>query len=231
MGIPKIIKTRRANVLRLIRERFDGSQSSFAVRAQISLSQLGQWLADEDSPHIRNMSERSARKIEKNCSLPERWLDIESDSDMQGVTDSLSTAEYMGRAPKQALIPVAGLAKLGSNGWYEEVSAPGAEGYVEATSSDPDAYVLLVKGDSMHPAIRNGWYVVVEPNRSPVAGEYAAIMLRDGRKMVKEFLFSATDTITVESVNGGERLSLQREDVKVIHAIGSVLMPSKHRDL
>lgn len=106
-----------------------------------------------------------------------------------------------------------------------------SEGYVEASSSDPDAYVLMVKGDSMHPAIRNGWYVVVEPNKQPCSGEYAAIFLRDGRKMVKEYLFSAADTVTVESVNGGERLSLRRDDVKVIHAIGSVLMPSKHRNV
>lgn len=142
-----------------------------------------------------------------------------------------SDAEYIGKAPKQSLIPVSGFARLGDNGWYEEITASGSEGYVEASSSDPDAYVLMVKGDSMHPAIRNGWYVVVEPNKQPCSGEYAAIFLRDGRKMVKEYLFSAADTVTVESVNGGERLSLRRDDVKVIHAIGSVLMPSKHRNV
>lgn len=140
-------------------------------------------------------------------------------------------AEYVGAAPKQALIAVSGLAQLGENGWYEEVTAPGTEGYVEASSSDPDAYVLRVKGDSMHPAIRNGWYVVVEPNRSPCAGEYAAILLQDGRRMVKEFLFQSNSGVSVESVNGGARLSLKHEEIKSMHAIGSVLMPSKHRDV
>lgn len=75
MKLPLTIQARRANLLRLIAERFGGSQSNFATVTGISLSQIGQWLADEDSPHVRNMSERSARKIEGACSLPSGWLD------------------------------------------------------------------------------------------------------------------------------------------------------------
>lgn len=138
--------------------------------------------------------------------------------------------EYVGPAPGESRIAVAAVAQLGTNGWYEEMASPGAEGYVDAVSSDADAYVLQVKGDSMHPAIRNGWYVVVEPNRQSCAGEYAAIRLKDGRKMVKEFLYRTADAVVVESVNGGERMTLQLVDVDEVHPIGAVLMPSKHRD-
>lgn len=144
---------------------------------------------------------------------------------------NLSTAEYVGRAPSQHLVAVAGLAQLGENGWYEEITAPGADGYVEAASSDADAYVLRVKGDSMHPAIRDGWYVLVEPNRQPHAGAYAAIRLSDGRRMVKEFLFRTSEAIVVESVNGGKRLTIQISDVEAIHPIGAVLMPDKYREM
>jgi len=140
-------------------------------------------------------------------------------------------AEYIGRAPAQHLVAVTGLAQLGENGWYAEITAPGAEGYVEAVSSDADAYVLRVKGDSMHPAIRDGWYVLVEPNRQPHAGAYAAIKLADGRRMVKEFLFRTSDTLVVESVNGGARLTLRLEEIETIHPIGAVLMPDKHREI
>ncbi|WJJ94023.1 S24 family peptidase [Neopusillimonas aromaticivorans] len=183
----------------------------------------------------KGCGERLARDMEANWKQSTgEVIDLSSIGMAQDREDeerALGTAEYIGPAPKQMRIPVSGFAKLGENGWYEEINAPGSEGYVEASSSDPDAYVLLVKGDSMHPAIRNGWYVVVEPNKQPCSGEYAAILLRDGRKMVKEYLYSSGDTIAVESVNGGERLSLAKQDVKVVHAIGSVLMPSKHRDM
>lgn len=175
----------------------------------------------------KSLKGSSLIKAAEYLNVREQWL-ADGNGPMDRSLSVDSQAEYVGKAPKQSLIPVSGFARLGDNGWYEEVSAPGSEGYVEATSSDPDAYVLMVKGDSMHPAIRNGWYVVVEPNKQPCAGEYAAILLQDGRKMVKEYLFSTAETVTVESVNGGERLSLRLEDVKVIHAIGSILMPNKH---
>ena len=71
------IRNRRNNLTRLIAGRYAGSHSNFAAAVGISLSQIGQWLAPEDSPHLRNMSERSARKIESKTGLPEGWLDQE----------------------------------------------------------------------------------------------------------------------------------------------------------
>lgn len=43
-----------------------------------------------------------------------------------------------------------------------------------------------------------------------------------------QYLFSTTDTVTVESVNGGERRSLRRDGLEVTHAISAILMPNKH---
>lgn len=230
MTMNSIIRLRRKNLLALIRDRYANSQTNFSTATGISLSQMGQWLADEDNPNVRNMSERSARKIENKASLSDGWMDQDHDSEKphNGLFVNDPGAEYIGLAPKQTLMPVSGYAKMGTNGWYEEISAPGADGYVEASSSDPDAYVLRVKGDSMHPAIRNGWYVLVEPSKQPSFNRYAAIRLRDGRKMVKEFLSRNQDNVTVESVNGGERLTISLEDIDVIHAIGAILMSDKH---
>lgn len=81
MSLPSTIRTRRANLKRLIRERFADSQSNFSEVTGIKLSQLGQWLASENSPHLRNMSERSARKIETICALPALWLDRDHEKD------------------------------------------------------------------------------------------------------------------------------------------------------
>lgn len=188
-------------------EKRDSNRSEFATRLANAFGLSVEQLMDESlSPGL--FDERRAR----------------SDADA-------STAEYVGPAPSQHLIAVAGVAQLGENGWYEEITAPGTEGYVEAVSSNPDAYVLRVKGDSMHPAIRDGWYVLVEPNRQPHAGAYAAIKLADGRRMVKEFLFRTSDTLVVESVNGGRRLTLRLENVETVNPICAVLMPDKYREV
>lgn len=69
-----IIERRRANLLKLIRDRYDGSQTNFSVSTGIKLSQIGQWL-DVSGENARNMSERSARKIESKASLSEGWMD------------------------------------------------------------------------------------------------------------------------------------------------------------
>ncbi|WP_421446484.1 S24 family peptidase, partial [Agrobacterium tumefaciens] len=89
-----------------------------------------------------------------------------------------------------------------------------------------------VRGDSMKPAIRNGWYVLVEPNGTPTPGEYVLIQLNDGRKMTKELLFKQRNgDIEVMSVNGDVRLSLHSTQIEQIHPVAAVITPSQIRYL
>lgn len=71
-----IREIRNNNLRELIDRQCGGSQTVFSERTGISLSQIGQWLADYDSPHARNMSERSARKIEAALNLELMSLDV-----------------------------------------------------------------------------------------------------------------------------------------------------------
>lgn len=142
--------------------------------------------------------------------------------------------ESAGKARATRRVPVVGTAKMGSDGYFEEFSeVPGAgDGHIEIATEDPNAYCLRVRGQSMFPAIRDGWYVVVEPNGTPTEGEYVLIRLRDGRKMVKEFLFRRQQSVEVMSVNGGERLSFSWPDLaeeRGMQAVGAVVPPSKWR--
>lgn len=178
------------------------------------------------------LSAANNEKAAAFLNVSSRWLATGKGLMVDAIADAANAeAVEVGGLPRATKIPVAGYAKLGENGWYDEVLTLGAAGYVEAHSSDPDAYALRVKGDSMFPAIRDGWYVVVEPNGAPAAGEYVAIAMKDGRKMVKEFLFRGASGVSVQSVNGGARLTISDDETLTIHAIGAVLMPSKHREI
>lgn len=142
--------------------------------------------------------------------------------------------EYAGHPRAARRVPVVGTAKMGSDGYFEDFSeVPGAgDGHIEIATDDPNAYCLRVRGQSMFPAIRDGWYVLIEPNGVPCEGEYVLIRLRDGRKMVKEFLFRRQQSIEVMSVNGGERLSFSWADLaeeRGMQAVGAVVSPSKWR--
>lgn len=139
------------------------------------------------------------------------------------------SATYAGQPSVVRRVPVIGEAKLGQDGHYEEAHPPGGDGTVDGYSSDPDAYALRVRGDSMHPAIRHGSFVVVEPHGRCVTGEYVALQLVDGRKMVKELIIERPTEIVVESVNGNSRQTIERSLIERMHPVAAVVSPSKWR--
>jgi len=126
-------------------------------------------------------------------------------------------------------VPVVGTARMGDDGYYDEISfAPGAgDGHIDIATTDPNAYGLRVRGNSMMPAIRDGWYVLVEPNGTPSVGEYVLIKLVTGERMVKELLYQRAGSIEIVSVNGGERRTIYPEELEAIQAVAAVVSPSK----
>lgn len=128
--------------------------------------------------------------------------------------------------------PIVGIAQMGDDGyWYENGRPVGdGDGYIEAISHDINCYSLEVRGDSMFPAIRDGWFVVVEPNTDPVPGEYVVVKTTDGRSMVKELLWNRGDSVSLQSVNDLHgRLSIRHEDIEFIHHVAFVAAPSMKR--
>ena len=142
-----------------------------------------------------------------------------------------NNAHAAGIPRSRARTPVVGTAKLGDDGYYEELAHPTGhgDGWVDGYTADENAYALRVRGDSMHPAIRHGAFVIVEPNGRCVPGEYVAIALRDGRKMVKELVIERADEVVVESVNGNHRRTISRDDIESMHSVAAVISSSKWR--
>ncbi|WP_157991636.1 S24 family peptidase [Caldimonas tepidiphila] len=244
-----------ANLRALVDELSEGDDKRVGYRAVASASGLSEeyiYQLYEGKPKAdgspRHVGPRAAKAIARAFAegRPHDWFD-QAASTVATRTDTArpeptpatrpvlneEAAEltYAGRPSVSKRVRVVGMAKLGDNGWYEELSlVPGmGDGYVDVPTRDPDAYALLVRGDSMHPAIRDGWLVVVEPNSRPAVGEYVAIKLRDGKKMVKELLYYRKDSVALLSVNGERRITLGTDEIELIHAVGFILPPSKWR--
>lgn len=139
--------------------------------------------------------------------------------------------EDAGRPRVTRATPVVGTAKMGDEGYYVELQHPvgHGDGFIDGYSSDPAAYALRVKGDSMHPAIRHGAFVVVEPSGHCMPGEYVAIGLVNGQRMVKELIMERQDEVVIESVNGNHRRTLDRSEVEWMHPVAAVVAASKWR--
>jgi phage repressor protein C with HTH and peptisase S24 domain len=79
--------------------------------------------------------------------------------------------------------------------------------YIEAPPGAPgDAVAAVVRGDSMHPAIRDGWTLVywdVREDPRDFVGEECFVRLKDGRTLVKVLEAGAEQGLwTLVSVNG-----------------------------
>lgn len=131
---------------------------------------------------------------------------------------------------KEGTVPVVGSAQLGSNGFFEALDFPvgHGDGALSIFSDDPNAYGLRVVGDSMHPRIKNGEFVLVEPNKPFYAGDEVMVKTIDGRAMIKEFIYLRDGMYRLDSVNSDHSpLHLSESEVEKIHLVGGILRSSR----
>jgi len=229
------MENRRRQLRAWIDTHFEGKQADFVRANNLNQGEISSLLRNKSFGGVK------ARNLEAACGMPTRYLEQPAgeQNDRGGSEQVASTVhltgsladqpEYAGQLSFLKRVPVIGVARMGDEGWYDEIStAPGhGDGHVEVLTRDKNAYALRVRGDSMAPAIRDGWIVVVEPNGSVAPGEYVLVKMLDGRKMVKELLYQRTDTVTVLSVNGAHRLTLPAKDVDELQPVTAIIPPSK----
>ena len=162
----------------------DQKTKDFADHYDLDASYLSQMLNGH-----RPMGEKAARNLEAKIGLLAGALVAPKATD---VPDA-----YRGNEPRLEPGPdlsrpfcrtkIVGTAQLGPEGYWDALAV--ADGWLDVPTSDPDAYSLRVKGDSMAPAIRSGWVVWCEPNHALIPGEYVMVRCNDGQCMVKELLY------------------------------------------
>lgn len=131
---------------------------------------------------------------------------------------------------KEGVVPVVGTAKLGIDGYFEALDFPvgHGDGYLHIYSDDPNAYGLRVIGDSMHPRIKSGEYVLIEPNKMFVTGDEVMVQTQDGRSMIKEFIYLREGVYRFDSVNQDHSpLHLDQNEVNKVHLVGGILKSSR----
>ena len=126
-------------------------------------------------------------------------------------------------------VPIVGTAQLGPEGFWCELQHPvgNGDGRIRMESRDEQAYAVRVVGDSMHPRIKSGEYVIVEPNVPVQPGDEVLIVTKDGRSMVKELLARRDGLVHLNSVNDSHgRMTLRDADIEKIHHIAAIAKSS-----
>jgi phage repressor protein C with HTH and peptisase S24 domain len=98
------------------------------------------------------------------------------------------------------------------------------DGFVSFPTRDRESYALRCRGDSMKPRIKDGEFVIVEPNHTPSPGDEVLVKAKDGRIMVKELLFERDGNIHLLSVNEAHgKVVIPREDIDHMHYVAAIM--------
>lgn len=237
------IKQLRVNALkRLIG---DSQLKDFAEKHDLDASYLSQILNGH-----RGMGEKAAANMAAKIGVDRRVLVNPEDAiegEFERIIEPLELPAFLRRediapsnvqggpvAIKDGVVPVVGMAKLGAHGYFDAIDYPvgHGDGYVLISSSDENAYALRVVGDSMEPRIRNGEYVMIEPNRPYVSGDDVLVQFTDGtvtQSMIKVFMHERDGFVRLLSVNDAHApMTIERERILKIHPVGAILKPSRY---
>lgn len=195
----------------------------FADQHDLDASYLSQLLNGH-----RPMGEKAARNLEAKVGLPAGYLtspaSVNPTNEYAVAETRLEPGPDLSRPFKRTRI--LGIAQLGPDGYWDALTV--ADGWLDVPTTDPDAYSLRVKGDSMAPAIRSNWVVWCEPNHQLIPGEYVMVRCTDGQSMVKELLYENAEEVSLMAVNDGYgRVTIARSDIEQIHYVGGIVPPSK----
>lgn len=117
-------------------------------------------------------------------------------------------------------IPILGKTRGSSGGHWEELGYPAAysEGVLEARSHDPEAYALLVEGDTMAPRIRAGEAILVEPLHRAQPGDEVVVRLKTGEMMVRVIVSRREGWITLDALARDEaRIVVREQEIVAMH--------------
>ena len=120
------------------------------------------------------------------------------------------------------MVPVVGEVKGGDDGYLNELEYPVGfgDGLIHYPTSDPNAYALRVRGDSMHPRYRAGEYVVVEPGIEPQTGDDVIVSCTNGRKLLKQLNWTRDGEVQLLSINDSYGpLTISLSEIISIHLV------------
>lgn len=200
----------------------DLSQADLHRKSGYTRAAISKWVNGQSEP-------KDILKLARILGVSPEWLQTGKEAIKPLKVDYEHNADFVGLAKSFRPVPVVGTAKLGDDGDYslEQVDS---NVVLDAPTSDPNACALRVVGDSMHPAIRHGWYVVIEPSIDPRHGLYVAVETHSGKRMVKELLSMDSDVVRLESVNPKHgRTTLDAKEVKTVQAVTMIVQASKAR--
>jgi phage repressor protein C with HTH and peptisase S24 domain len=198
--LAKLAKVSQSAIHKLSSGKAKQSRKLLEIAAALKVQP--QWLATGDLPKELGMDESGYDNIQLGLKLPN---------------------------PYRHRVPVVGTAQLGDDGYWAELDGPTGhgDGVVRFETRDANAYAVRCRGHSMMPRIRDGEFVVLEPNKTPMSGDDVLVRHVDGRVMVKRFLYERDGMIHLLSINEAfPPHAFPLQEIAVFHPVVGISMKS-----
>lgn len=217
-----IYERRRLKLQELVDEY--GSQKALSEKVGIAESIISRMLYPAGKKNKRNIGEKSVGLIEEALNLPRGTID----GIAQKTTTTPDEIEFVGKV-RLGSVPVVGEAILGVDGMIDMVEV--RAGWLQIYSSDEDAYGLKVKGDSMHPRIQSGEFVVIEPNTRIHSGDEVFVRTLDGHNMIKVMTKTRDGNYQFSSINNEHKpITLEPSEVEKMHFVSAIVKATRYID-
>lgn len=99
--------------------------------------------------------------------------------------------------------------------------------YAELATTDPQAFICPVVGDSMYPRFMPGEYVLVEPNTTPQIGGTVLVRLSTGETMLKRLEHRAAGHIRLASWNDPVQHTFREDQISWMYYVAHSVPPEK----
>lgn len=202
-------------------EATDIDQVKLAEAAGVTKGTVNQWLSGQ----IKSIKLEYAVGIQDRYGFNAVWLVMDKGPKRVKITHAPDPFDPV-PLPAGKAIPVVGMASLGDDGFWAELeyAAGHGDGYLDFPSKDKNAYSIRCKGDSMLPRIRDGEYVVVEPNHEVEPGDEVLVRAKDGRVMVKTFLYQRQGRVHLISVNQEHApIVIESTEIDRMHFVAAIV--------
>jgi transcriptional regulator with XRE-family HTH domain len=199
------------------------SQAQLAKKVGYS---VGLYQQIEDG--LSSMGEKQARKVAAELDLDVDVLLGGSDhpverGSVRGTFGSIPEIQ-MGPGLKAKFVPLLSMAQCGVHGAWDD-TAYTREGFVAFNSSDPNAFAVVLAGDSMLPKYGPGAVAVVYPNGKPCNGDIVIAKLSAdlGADVMFKVYQASGDNVTLSSYNPAfPAMQYKRSAFEWIYPVASV---------
>ena len=201
--------------IELVRIELGFKKTQIWKAAGLTSGAYSQWMNGGD------LSGENLIKVADVLGVSPQWLvDGKGEKYVQNVATTTNVFElppnsYIANASKLSHVPVYGKGMGGLPDRMftdEDRLTNGHDEYGEVYSSDKNAFITKVEGNSMFPRYRNKGYALVEPNTEPEIEDDVLVKTKSGEVMLKR-LISRRGGIVLASYNDSEVYSFSEDEI------------------